>query len=371
MITIGLMSGTSMDGIDGVVASWRDQGAALPELRASAHRAFPTALRNELLALQRAGNDDLNRSAHAANGVAAEYAELVSTLLKQAGLQPAQVLAAGAHGVTVRHAPVASGHGQPGISIQLLNAALLAERSGVSVVHDVRSRDIAAGGQGAPLVPAFHAQIFGEPGKTQVVLNLGGIANITILHGDGRVEGFDTGPGNCLLDLWAQRHRGSTFDDSGRFAASGTPIPSLLERLLRERYFQAPPPKSTGRDLFNAVWLESHLGGSQAYEAADVQATLTALTAQTVAEAIRRHAPEVAGVWVCGGGAKNRALMADLQSRVGLPMQPVSVRGVDEQHVEALAWAWFARAHVLRLPGNVPAVTGAAGPRVLGSFTPA
>jgi anhydro-N-acetylmuramic acid kinase len=371
MITIGLMSGTSMDGIDGVVASWRDTGAALPELRASVHRAFPAALRAELLELQRSTPDDLARAARAANGVAAEYAELVHGLLARAGLEASQVLAVGAHGVTVRHAPAADEHGMPGISIQLLNAALLAERTGISVVHDVRSRDIAAGGQGAPLVPAFHAQIFSEPGKTQVVLNLGGIANLTLLHADGRVEGFDTGPGNCLLDLWAQRHRGASYDDGGRFAASGTPIPSLLERLLRERYFHLPPPKSTGRDLFNAVWLESHLGGSQALEAADVQATLAVLTAQTVADAIRRYAPEVAGVWVCGGGTRNRMLMSELQSRIGLPVQAVSARGVDEQHVEALAWAWFARAHMLRLPGNVPAVTGAAGPRVLGSFTPA
>lgn len=370
MITIGLMSGTSMDGIDGVVASWRDQGAALPELRASAHRAFPTALRNELLALQRAGNDDLNRSAHAANGVAAEYAELVSTLLKQAGLQPAQVLAAGAHGVTVRHAPVASGHGQPGISIQLLNAALLAERSGVSVVHDVRSRDIAAGGQGAPLVPAFHAQIFGEPGKTQVVLNLGGIANITVLRRDGGVVAFDTGPGNLVIDQLVEEHSGGRlrFDRGGRIAASGKVSKELLTDLMSDPYYKRKPPKTAGREEYGREFIGRCKRAGLPF--ADLIATVTVLTAATVALAVGQQAPDAEELIVSGGGAHNPRIMAHLASLLaGVAISTTSDYGVDVDAKEAILFALMAHETWLRRPSNVPQATGARRAVVLGKVS--
>ena len=252
-----------------------------------------------------------------------------------------------------------------------VNGARLAERCGIDVVCDFRSRDLAAGGQGAPLVPAFHAALFGQPGHDHALLNLGGIANLTLLHADGRVSGFDTGPANVLMDGWCASHRGSGFDEGGAWAAGGQVDAGLLERLLAEPYFSLPPPKSTGRDLFDMAWLEGRTAGFPATPQ-DVMATLSELTARTAAEALNRHLPGAESLHVCGGGAFNRDLLARLARH--LPSTRVArsdALGVPPDQMEAMAFAWLARAFLERRPGNLPAVTGAAGPRVLGALYPA
>lgn len=365
---IGLMSGTSLDGVDGVLAEHLPGRAAL-QSRRHAHRGFPPGLRNELLALNRSGPDELHRSALAANGLVHVCADVVRELLTDAGLPAPEVRAIGAHGQTVRHRPGAfDGNGY---TLQLMNGALLAELCGIDVVCDFRSRDVAAGGQGAPLVPAFHAACFGAPGRHLAVLNLGGIANLTLLPADGRVLGLDTGPANVLMDGWCQRHTGQAFDADGSWAAGGRVDAALLQRWLAEPFFDLAPPKSTGRDLFDMAWLQARLG-AEAHDARDVMATLAELSACTVADALRRHAPATQAMFVAGGGAFNRHLLARLAALLpGVQVQTSDALGVPPDQLEALAFAWLARACVERQPGNLPAVTGARGPRVLGALYPA
>jgi anhydro-N-acetylmuramic acid kinase len=259
-----------------------------------------------------------------------------------------------------------------GYTLQLMNGALLAELTGVSVVCDFRSRDVAAGGTGAPLVPAFHAMRFGRPGRDVAVLNLGGIANLSLLGADGTVTGFDCGPGNVLLDLWCRRHLGQPYDADGAWAAGGRADAGLLHRLLDEPYFARLPPKSTGRDLFNESWLERQ-AGSAGLAAQDVMATLAELTAATVASALERHAPATRALWVCGGGALNSDLMCRIERRVGSGVEvgSTALQGVPPEQVEALAFAWLACAFIDGRPGNLPAATGARGARVLGALYPA
>jgi anhydro-N-acetylmuramic acid kinase len=362
----GLMSGTSLDGVDGVL--WDPD---LPGPPVHVHHPYADELRAELLALNRpAGRDELARGALAANAVARVYAAVLSALLAQAGVSRSAVRAVGAHGQTVRHRPGAVDG--TGFTLQLLNGALLAELSGIDVVCDLRSRDVAAGGQGAPLVPAFHAAVFARPGTDVAVLNLGGIANLTLLGADGGVRGFDTGPGNALLDHWVARHQGKAFDANGCWAASGQVHAALLQDLLAEPYFAAPPPKSTGRDLFEPGWLQSRLDRISALDPVQVQATLLELTASTVCLALRTQAPAVSVLRVCGGGARNCALMARLTRLLpGVDVAPSDTDGIAAEHVEALAFAWLARAFLSRQAGNLSTVTGAAGPRVLGALYPA
>lgn len=365
---IGLMSGTSLDGVDGVLAAPDPQGGRFTAL-VHTHVPFDASLRSELLALNRSGTDELHRAALAANGLSEAYACVVERLLAQASLDRSQVAAIGAHGQTVRHRPHA--YDGTGYTVQIINGALLAERCGIDVVCDFRSRDLAAGGQGAPLVPAFHAALFGQPGHDRALLNLGGIANLTLLHADGRVSGFDTGPANVLMDGWCASHRGRGFDEGGAWAAGGQVDAGLLERLLAEPYFSLPPPKSTGRDLFDMAWLEGRTAGVPATPQ-DVMATLSELTARTAAEALNRHLPGSESLHVCGGGAFNRDLLARLARH--LPSTRVArsdALGVPPDQMEAMAFAWLARAFLERRPGNLPAVTGAAGPRVLGALYPA
>jgi anhydro-N-acetylmuramic acid kinase len=358
---VGLMSGTSLDGIDAILA---DLSGAAPKILARAHQSFDATLRAELLALNTPGANELERAALAANALARGYAATVTQLLAAARVEPRAVTAMGCHGQTVRHRP------ERGYTSQLVNGALLAELTGIRVVCDFRSRDVAAGGQGAPLAPALHAAVFAHPSEARAVLNLGGIANLTLLPPGGAVLGFDTGPGNCLMDHWASRHLGQPWDQGGAWAAGAQAIPPLLERLLAEPYFSRLPPKSTGRDLFNPGWLESRLKGGE--EPRAVQATLLELTARTVATALAREAGgSVARIIVCGGGAQNAALLnrlADLLS----PAQVGSSAGygIDPQLVEATAFAWLAQQAVEGKPGNLPAVTGARGPRVLGGIYP-
>ncbi|WP_205702650.1 anhydro-N-acetylmuramic acid kinase [Rubrivivax rivuli] len=366
---IGLMSGTSLDGVDAVLAE-AAPGAGPLQSRAHRHFPFPPALRAELLALNRSGADELHRAALAANALAAVYAEAVQAVLQAQDLAPTAITALGAHGQTVRHQPGL--HDGIGYTVQILNGARLAELTGIDVVCDFRSRDVAAGGQGAPLVPAFHAARFAQPGQTHAVLNLGGIANVTLLHADGRVEGFDTGPANVLMDTWCQQHRGTSHDASGQWAASGQVDDGLLARALAEPYFALPPPKSTGRDLFDARWLATWLEGAAAVVPVDVMATLAALTARSVAQAIHTHAPEARALHVCGGGASNTHLMGLLQAALpDVAVASTAALGVAPDQVEALAFAWLAQACLARRPGNMPAVTGAQGPRVLGALYPA
>ncbi|CAB3696469.1 anhydro-N-acetylmuramic acid kinase [Achromobacter denitrificans] len=362
---IGLMSGTSVDGVDGVLARLGD--GQPPQVLASASLPMPTDLRQELLALNLSGEDELARGALAANALARLYAQAVSDLLREAGVAARDVAAIGAHGQTVRHRP------DSGYTVQLNAPALLAELSGIDVVADFRSRDVAAGGQGAPLVPPFHAAIFGAP-EGRAVLNLGGIANVTLLEPGKSPRGFDTGPANVFLDGWCQRHLGAPYDADGRWAASGQVLAPLLELLIAsEPWFALPPPKSTGRDLFNMQWLDSRLAEFDGPRPApqDVQATLQRLTARTVANAIDAAAAGTREVFVCGGGARNPGLMRELAYCLQRPVRATDALGVPAQQVEALAFAWLAQAFVARRPAGLPDVTGARGPRILGALYPA
>lgn len=367
---IGLMSGTSMDGADGVLV---DFGGPQPVVLSAAHTPFPDALREAFGALQQPGDDEIHREAMAANGLARVYADCVAALLRLAEVGPGQVSAIGAHGQTIRHRPGL--YDGIGYTRQTQHPALLAELADIDVVADFRSRDIAAGGQGAPLVPAVHAALFGAHDETRVVCNIGGISNISILPAanTGRpVTGFDCGPGNALLDDWIHRHRGLPFDDRGAWGASGTVDATLLAALLAEPYFQAAPPKSTGRDLFHPGWLKAALEDLPRQPApADVQATLVALTATAIARDVQAHALGAQRLIVCGGGARNDGIMAALgQLLPSVVVQTTEDFGVPVSQVEAIAFAWLARQCVRRAPGNVPTVTGAAGPRVLGAIYP-
>lgn len=371
---IGLMSGTSLDGVDGVLVDFAEGTQVLWH----ASRGFDAALRAELLALNTPeGRDELHRAALAANALARSYAEVVRELLQATGLAPGQIAAIGAHGQTVRHRPQM--FDGTGYTLQLNSPALLAELSGVAVVADLRSRDVAAGGQGAPLVPAFHQGVFGRPGETVLVLNIGGIANLSVLAGDGTVLGFDCGPGNALMDGWCQTHTGQPYDDGGQWAATGQVLPALLDRLLAEPFLQQPPPKSTGRDLFHADWLAGHLSASAASATsaadarpAEVQATLTEFTARACASAVQRFGRGGGELLVCGGGAFNTQLMQRIAALLpGVAVDTTAARGLPPQQVEAAAFAWLARQALLGLPGNLPAVTGARGPRILGAIHPA
>ena len=358
---IGLMSGTSVDGVDAVLVDFR-----LPQSRtvSSAHVPFPPALRCELQSLQSPSADELHRAALAANALMDCCAEAVSALLAQGGLSPRDIAAIGCHGQTVRHRP------ELGYTTQLANPSRLAESTGITVVADFRSRDVAAGGQGAPLVPALHAALFGAPDRHRVVVNLGGIANLTDLPPGGPVRGFDTGPGNTLLDAWCERHTGAPFDRDGAWAATGHVIVELLFALQADAYFALPPPKSTGRDVFHLAWLERHLKPS--HLPADIQRTLVALTVETITGAISAHCGDASEVLVCGGGARNTTLMHEL----ALTLSPrrfgtTALVGVPIDEVEALAFAWLARETLAGRAGNLPAVTGARGSRVLGGIYPA
>jgi len=370
---IGLMSGTSLDGVDGVLAELDPAAAGRAGIRVIAHHqaAFPDELRTQLLHLNSRGDDELHRASLAANALVRIYADSVDALLRQCNLEPSNVRAIGAHGQTVRHRP--QEFDGTGYTLQLMNGALLAELCGVDIVCDLRSRDLAAGGQGAPLVPALHAALFAAPGQDVAVLNLGGIGNLTLLPGSGPVRGFDCGPGNALMDLWCQRHRGEAYDARGQWAASGRVDQALLQGLMAEPFLHRPPPKSTGRDLFNAAWLDNALQALAAPpRPADVQATLAEYSARAACVALQTHAPRTQRLLVCGGGAFNDHLMQRLAAQLpGVSVTSTAEAGVPPLQVEALAFAWLAQAFIERQPGNLPAVTGARGPRVLGALYPA
>ena len=363
---IGLMSGTSLDGVDGVLA---DCSAGRTQVLQHAYRPFPPELAAELLQLNTPGANELHRAALAANALVRIYAAVVQDLLRGGGVAPAAVHAIGAHGQTVRHRPGA--FDGTGYTLQLNNPALLAELTGISVAADFRSRDVAAGGQGAPLVPAFHQALFGRADETVAVLNIGGISNLSVLHADA-VLGFDCGPGNALLDAWCRRHAGQPYDDQGRWAASGRVQPDLLDALLQEPFFSLPPPKSTGRDLFNPDWLAGRLQAHAGLRPEDVQATLAELTARSCAADLQRHGRGSRRLIVCGGGALNTHLMQRLQALLpAVVVTSSAAQGLPPLQVEAAAFAWLARKALHRETGSLQSVTGARGARVLGAIYPA
>jgi len=368
---IGMMSGTSLDGIDAVLAELGPNGET--QLLGAVSTPFAPPLRQALLALQTPGDNEIHREHLAANALAVAYADLVKQLLADSKRQPSEISAIGAHGQTIRHQ--AGPNNALAYTHQTLNPALLAELTDIDVIADFRSRDLAAGGHGAPLVPAFHAQQFASD-KNTAVLNLGGIANLTLLPKNGAVTGFDCGPGNMLMDTWVTKHQGHAFDHDGAWAAQGTVIESLLERMLADPFFAKVPPKSTGRDDFHLQWLEKQLG-SNAFKAEDVQATLLRLTVTTALQSIRTYAPQTEVLIVCGGGVNNTALLNSLREHAKtifkqtLEIRSSEANGVDPQLVEALAFAWLAWAHKTKRPANLPAVTGASGPRILGACYPA
>ena len=374
---IGLMSGTSLDGADGVLVAFDGNGTL--NVLAAATEPFGDAFQAELLALNTPGPNELHRAALAGNQVAAVYAKVVAALLTQAagqGISPFDIKAIGAHGQTVRHQPQRTSNeaAGAGYTLQLNNPALLAELTGITVGADFRSRDVAAGGQGAPLVPAFHQGVFGREDATVCVLNLGGISNLSVLPkaAASPVLGFDCGPGNALMDAWCRQHTGQPYDAAGAWAASGKLLPALLDSLLDDPYFSQPIPKSTGRDLFSQAWLSGKLQPFAGERPEDIQNTLTEFTARACILGMNAYGQGSESLIVCGGGAFNKHLLARLQA--GLPAVRVGTsdrHGLPPLQVEAAAFAWLARQLVQGRPGNLPSVTGARGLRVLGALYPA
>ena len=358
---IGLMSGTSADGIDAVLITAEGEQS---ELLGSHHRPLPAPLRDEILAFRQSGPNELHRLATLDVQLAKEYASAVSALLDTAQLEAAAVTAIGCHGQTIRHHP----EGDTPYTLQIGDPNRLAELTGITVVSDFRRRDMAAGGQGAPLVPAFHRTRLVSAGVATAVVNIGGIANISLITADGDVAGWDTGPGNTLMDAWIAQNQGKPFDRNGEWAESGTIIAPLLTALLQDPYFAMRPPKSTGPEYFHLDWLAVNLSGDET--SADVQCTLAALTVESLALALAQQPIDV--VRVCGGGARNTWLVQRLADRLGkTAVTTTEAIGMDPEWVEAWAFAWLAEQTLAGRPGNVPAVTGATGSRVLGGIFPA
>jgi len=359
---LGVMSGTSLDGLDIALIEQSDKTTLL----ATHYLPMPTELHDELLSLCSSGPDELARAAMAEQRWVQLAAHGISELLELHRLKPEAIRAIGSHGQTVRHEPAR------GFTIQIGNPALLAELTGICVISDFRRRDIAAGGQGAPLVPAFHEALFDDQRSRRAVLNIGGFSNLSLLTPGQAVHGFDCGPGNVLLDAWIQRQRGERFDRDGAWAASGQVQPHLLHALQSAPYFQTQGPKSTGRELFNLEWLERHLSHLPDYPEADIQATLLELTASSIVTALQGAQPQTEELLVCGGGANNRALMQRLSDLLpGCAVNSTAVHGVPADWVEAMAFAWLAHCCLEAIPANRPSVTGARGLRVLGAIYPA
>lgn len=360
---IGIMSGTSLDSIDTVLVEF-DEG--YPKLIATHNAELPENLRCEILTLNTSGSDEIERLASLDPRLASVFAESCLELLRRHNISPKAIKAIGSHGQTIRHRP------EKGFSLQIGDPNIIAELTGITTIADFRRRDLAAGGQGAPLVPAFHYQCFQSTQKDRVIINIGGMANITLLpkESTGKVIGYDTGPGNVLLDYWAEHSFGKSYDLKGLFAKSGSINMALLDSFLAEPYFDAPYPKSTGRELFNAQWLSMHLQQSIKSEIKpeDVQSTLTELTATSIAKAILSHQLSSPEIYVCGGGSHNDYLLNRLANQLNLPVSTTETLGLHPDWVEACAFAWLAYRTLNHQSGNLPAVTGAKGERILGGI---
>lgn len=369
---IGLMSGTSADGIDATLIEIDSSGRTT--LLGHFEAPHPADLRQDILALCQPGNNEVERLGQLDQRLGQAFAEAANQLLRQQGLTASAITAIGSHGQTVRHHP--QGTLAYPFTLQIGDPNLIAELTGITTVADFRRRDMAVGGGGAPLVPAFHQAVFQSADERRVIINIGGMANVSdlsSLHG----LGFDTGPGNALLDGWVQRNQGSRYDADGRWAQTGRCCATLLQQLLQHPYFAAPPPKSTGREDFNLHWLDAQLAvhsknqPGEALTAEDVQATLLELTAVSIIEAIDRHISHYDHLYVCGGGARNKALMERLSKLSKTPVEDTAALGIAPQQVEGAAFAWLARQTLHRLPGNKPSATGARKAVVLGGIYPA
>lgn len=358
---VGLMSGTSMDGIDAAIVKFDESSLKILGTRSY---PYPAALRQQLLdAIAIPLDQEINNVAELHRAAGECFRDAALALLEDSGVAAATVAAIGSHGQTLRHQPNAA----TPFSLQIGDPQLIANGTGIRTIADFRSADIAAGGQGAPLAPIFHEWLFRAPGKTRCVLNIGGVANLTLLADNLDTIGFDTGPGNSLMDAWIRKHRNAAFDRDGRWASDGSIEDDLLERFLSDPYFAYAPPKSTGFEYFNLSWIEGH--DTHSIEPCDVQATLCALSAASIADAITDFAPDAADLLVCGGGAHNPILMRGLEARLpGIAVSPTSVAGLDPDWVEAVAFAWLAMRHLQGLPGNLPSVTGATEAVQLGAL---
>lgn len=369
-IYIGVMTGTSMDGIDIVAASFEPL-----KLHATLTIPFDTELKDELMSLTLPGDNEIDRMGKADVTLARKIAKGINQLIKKNNLDRKTIKAIGSHGQTIRHRP------QDGFTLQLGDPNLITEITKIPVVSDFRRRDLAAGGQGAPLVPAFHQAIFQHETRDRVILNLGGIANISILPANqSQISGFDTGPGNILMDGWCRRYTGQPYDENGNWAANGTPIRALLDRLYSHDFFGKKPPKSTGREEFNLDWLDEQIidwRNDAEYEEIDdlpenIQATLAKLTVRAIQKAIYRSGIQDGEVYVCGGGAYNSFILEQLRWRLRKhewTVQTTDVIGISPTWVESTAFAWLAMLFVTQQTGNLPAVTGADATRILGTIT--
>ncbi|MGH8398861.1 MAG: anhydro-N-acetylmuramic acid kinase [Gammaproteobacteria bacterium] len=362
---IGLMSGTSSDGVDAALVEFKP----VPHLHSSHFLPYPEMLRTELLdfAAGRYQNDAIDQFGRMDSALGELFAQAALSVLEQSRLSNQDIRAIGNHGQTVRHHP---GGSHP-FSLQIADPNIIVARTGITTVADFRRRDMALGGQGAPLVPAFHHAVFADPGETRAVVNIGGIANLTLLPAqDGTVSGFDTGPGNLLMDAWSREYLHTPHDENGAFAASGNVDEVLLRALLADNYFQRPPPKSTGREYFSQYWLGMAFRDRK-LSAADVMATLCELTARSIADAVSHQSPPVNRVLLCGGGVHNTHLVKRLKALLpGCDLSITNEFGIAPDWVEAMAFAWLARETLARRPGNLPAVTGARSAAVLGAIYP-
>mgnify|MGYP001589564781 FL=1 len=360
---IGLMSGTSVDGIDAALVSIPVNGQLA--LLATHHQPFPATVRDAIQALMQPGPDEIEREGELDVQLGRLFAEATKTLLAKSGVSASSIRAIGSHGQTIRHCP----HAPHPFSRQIGNPSVIAEVTGVTTVADFRARDLAAGGEGAPLVPAFHRWLFRKPGVHRAIVNIGGIANITWLPADenSAVLGFDTGPGNTLLDQWIRRHQNESYDRDGAWAASGRVQKDLLAQLMADGYFAKAPPKSTGREHFNLAWLEQQHVGKLAPE--DIQATLAELTAASIAQGLTLLPEKIGEIYICGGGTHNRHLLARLRALLpGIPFATTETLGLDPDWVEAAAFAWLAHQTLAGHAGNLPSVTGARHPVLLGGI---
>lgn len=356
---LGLISGTSVDGIDAALVRF----SPAPQVLFGRTYPLPATLAGDVLRLSQAeARITLDEAGRLDTRLGQAFAAAALQALADSGTSAGDVTAIGSHGQTLRHDP----RGDAPFTLQFGDANVVAERTGITTVADFRRRDVAAGGHGAPLMPAFHAAVLRAEHEERAVLNLGGIANLTLMPRGGVVRGFDTGPANGLMDAWCLEHRGQPYDRDAAFAREGRVDETLLAALLADPWFALPPPKSTGRDQFQLQWLRARLGGQSP---ADVQATLCELSAATVADALRREQPACARLLACGGGAHNPLLMQRLAARLpGVAVASTASVGLDPDFVEAAGFAWLARETLAGRPGNLPAVTGAAGPRVLGAI---